>query len=290
MGEALEGLMSLSNEKYVTDVPSERSGFFASFGPSDFLHYIEPAVKGEEMNDVVQIWKNLQLLSVKGNTTIRNVLEQNVKAQDQCNAVYSEIRDEKAMCWLCGFTIEELGVYTQNPWTLAKPNFSMNGPQCEHLIPVSAAMMYFHVADRSSGKLDETDKAFLSKNYKWSHKVCNGLKSDILFINLIKRDRTIPTRSEIQINRNSVTTFLVSLYTTLNKEHGVPMNILKSRFDGQVDKVLSDLIPITRVLKNIPSFNVLIGISKFIDNLEKVKNARYGGKKRKHTRKTRRRS
>jgi hypothetical protein len=72
-------------------------------------------------------------------------------------------------CWLCGFTLINPATKTQ-----------YDSIACEHVLPVFQAVMYADIAlaKRPSTSTDE----LISLEYGWSHKVCNGPKSNRLFI------------------------------------------------------------------------------------------------------------
>lgn len=75
-------------------------------------------------------------------------------------------------CWLCGFSLKKSNGSSYD--TIA----------CEHILPVYQAVMF---ADISLAKAPSTSTPELMRaEYEWAHSVCNGPKSDSVFIKEIR--------------------------------------------------------------------------------------------------------
>jgi hypothetical protein len=209
-------------------------------------------------------------LSNKKRYGFRDIIEQ-LTAKYQCAyAIADKPRNETAQCWLCGFTIKQLGdALVQNnkiAWTNAVnlPN-AQNAPECEHLIPVSAALMLFGVLASSSDAKQPGAREYYSANYEWSHHFCNGLKDHALFINIRNADRSIVRAPNI--NQEYITTFLNKLYKkspeiqALTK--GDPNEWLKFRQAS----ITARLGPLIYLINRTYKINVLLGTEHVISGI-----------------------
>lgn len=166
---------------------------------------------------------------------IREVVTGSSSAAAECETVFN-IRNERgesivktlmgypkeksgaSVCWLCGFTIKQMGYVLESlgdpVWKDEAPNANAaNAPECEHIVPAGAAMIYLDIPSRKKGTAEGNYDLYV--NYEWSHKYCNATasddvegegvagKSDKLFFNMLdKKTRNLlsPTVNEYNIN------------------------------------------------------------------------------------------
>ena len=56
--------------------------------------------------------------------------------------------------------------------------------QCEHILPVCSGLMFLELASTLTQKVSHTVKEMVKLEYRWSHSLCNGIKSDRSLIKL----------------------------------------------------------------------------------------------------------
>ena len=123
---------------------------------------------------------------------IREVVTGSFSAAKECEIVFSRVqprltrmgypaeKNGASICWLCGFTINQMGeaikyIKSEAPiWSDNAQNANAaNAPECEHIVPAGAAMIYLDIPNRKRGGFED-----LHYNYEWSHKFCNATASD----------------------------------------------------------------------------------------------------------------
>ena len=246
------------------------------FGPSTLQEIFVKSLNRSNP-DVARQLVLLTHLSNKKRYGFRDILEY-LDAKHQCQyAIPDKTRTEKATCWLCGFTIKQVGdalIYRGKPcWTDAKALATAeNAPECEHLIPVSAAVMFFGVVASAADVKPAGAREYYSANYEWSHKVCNGLKDHSLFVNLRNAAGDLiccPT-----INPEYITSFLTKLHEKspdiklLASEN--PNGWLASRQDAisrRLDVLLQLINKSYKINLLLGTDNVLGGVSSFYNKL-----------------------
>jgi hypothetical protein len=88
---------------------------------------------------------------------------------------------------------------------------------CEHLLPVSAALLFFDVPH----SIEDFNKPIYdySLNYEWAHSICNNFKSSFLFADLFVKDssgkNTLTLLNSPQMNDRYIQLYLSELYTIL---------------------------------------------------------------------------
>ncbi len=124
---------------------------------------------------------------------IREVVTGSSSAAAECATVfggqtnthmgYPASKSGASVCWLCGFTIDQMGqaiksIKSGAPiWSDSVQNANAaNAPECEHIVPAGAAMIYLDIPSRKRGT--DEGKLDLYVNYEWSHKFCNATASD----------------------------------------------------------------------------------------------------------------
>lgn len=88
----------------------------------------------------------------------------------QCGNTIGDAVDGVSVCWLCGYVIDM--------------SVEALRPECEHVLPVGQALVFLDLYKHSVHKGDvskELDK-MLKLEYRWSHSVCNRIKSDTNFL------------------------------------------------------------------------------------------------------------
>jgi hypothetical protein len=99
---------------------------------------------------------------------VRSNLWEKLKAMDQCGGIIGFPKATEK-CWLCGFGQRDYpkrDVPSSAAW------------QCEHILPLCAALLFFDVPQRADDRLDGYNYAL---NYGWAHAECNRLKSSYCF-------------------------------------------------------------------------------------------------------------
>jgi len=164
---------------------------------------------------------------------IREVVTGSFSAAKECDTVfgnkqitrmgYPTLKSDASVCWLCGFTINEMGQAIKHVFPTAsiwsepgKPlnPHAANAPECEHIVPAGAAMVYLDIPSRKRRDA-EGNNDDLYVNYEWSHKFCNATasdggegegsagKSDKLFFNMLDEAGNLlsPTVNNVNISR-----------------------------------------------------------------------------------------
>ena len=209
-------------------------------------------------------------LSNKKKYGFRDILEY-LDAKHQCQyAIPDKLRDASATCWLCGFTVKQFGDALESRgkpvWADAKPlSTADNAPECEHLIPVSAAIMIFGVLASAMDAKQVGSREYYSANYEWSHKICNGLKDHSLFINLRKADGSLiccPT-----INERYITTFLRKLYEKSPDIRLLAGENPRAWLASREQTISARLAPLLGLINRSYKINLLLGIEHVIEGV-----------------------
>jgi hypothetical protein len=88
----------------------------------------------------------------------------------QCGNTIGDAVDGVSICWLCGFAIDM--------------SIDAFKPECEHVLPVGQALLFLDLYKHSihKGDLSKELSKMLKLEYRWSHSVCNRIKSDTNFL------------------------------------------------------------------------------------------------------------
>jgi hypothetical protein len=136
-------------------------------------------------------------------------------------------------------------------------------PECEHLIPVSAALIYYGVY--KSKKQNKAGVDYTS-NYKWAHARCNRKKDDLAFLNFFSADRRLLSGSQVTINETYINEFLDMI-----KDEPIK-TLTKNRTDDwknrRLTSIVNDFQPLLTQIKNRGSFSMLTGAAEIIDNID----------------------
>lgn len=168
------------------------------FGPGEFYRFIASLLRDvPQENMLTRLWiemATLKLLTFNaGRGTVLSDREfiEPIIARDQCYRLFRTApttisgfpieRNNSSVCWLCGFTVGQMGhVLGERSWTDARQKATfLNAPECEHILPAGCAMLYLDVP-APNAPIDPS----LIVNYEWSHRLCNGDKDSILFVQM----------------------------------------------------------------------------------------------------------
>ena len=240
---------------------------FSVFGPASLYAAVGPLiseaniVSGLKLNSLVNISR----------ISFRDIFEDLI-AKNQCKYVLDDKpRNENALCWLCGFTIGtfgyELSINGKNYWENRKPDsMADNAPECEHLIPASAAIMYFGLVESAKQVESQKAKDYFSLNYEWAHRICNGIKDHALFMDIRNPDGTY--RQDVTINDTYITNYLTKLYNGCQEIK----NLTGNRFDlwsqHRLNYIKHRLQPLQNSIRYQPRFNVLVGVTVIFENID----------------------
>jgi hypothetical protein len=203
----------------------------------------------------------------------RKLIEK-LNARQQCEYLFStKPRDNKSECWLCGFTIENFGAaleHNRKPLWIATKQVSsaLNAPECEHIIPISAAVMIFGAVASAQDAKQPGAQEYYSLNYEWAHKFCNGLKSDSLFVNLRNKDGSL--KVDIDINKEYITQFLNKLY---HESPELQLMTQKKRdlwIAYRELTIYQRLEPLVRLINEKFKISILSAIDKVIEGIENI--------------------
>jgi len=138
----------------------------------------------------------------------RDLLEL-VGAQDQCKATIEPIGFKP--CYLCGFPLGPL-----------ETKDGLSG-ECEHILSVAQAILFYDLFQR--GDLDPRpaglakdaaprdpvkQREFFEKEYKWSHEICNQVKTDNNIISFTEADG-------FELNREKLRELLLNIYNSTRR-------------------------------------------------------------------------
>ena len=170
----------------------------------------------------------IQLFSLTWNalnesrTVERQVFEQ-LTASKQCREIIGEPRND-TICWLCGYALADYPfINTKNiEWDETNKAQGSNAPQCEHVLPLSAGLLFYGVPT----VIDEArDIERYKHNYGWAHALCNVKKDRCLFVNIFEADGKLKTVPEI--NESNIGMYLTDLYIKIFECGGLKAGIPK---------------------------------------------------------------
>jgi hypothetical protein len=104
----------------------------------------------------------------------------------QCANTIGATQDD-SVCWLCGFVIDD--------------NIVALKPECEHVLPVGQALVFLDLYKHTiHGKAAANSKVLdmLKLEYRWSHSVCNRLKSDTNFLGFDEKGNPVVLKKVIE--------------------------------------------------------------------------------------------
>ena len=208
---------------------------------------------------------------------IREVVTGSPSAAKECQMVFSTvnpavtsmgypvIKNGASVCWLCGFTIDQMGeaikrIKSDAPiWSDSVQNANAaNAPECEHIVPAGAAMIYLDIQSRK--RRDGDGAKDLYYNYEWSHKFCNATasdgkkgegvvgKSDKLFFNMLDQYGNLLTPAvneyniDLWLSRLAKTTIMSTLIGNNGLNVQAWMNTHKPRMSERVKKVCDYIV------------------------------------------------
>jgi len=152
----------------------------------------------------------------------RDLLEL-VGAQDQCKAIIEPIGFKP--CYLCGFPLGSL-----------EKKDGLSG-ECEHILSVAQAILFYDLFQR--GDLDaprdpEKQREFFEREYKWSHEICNQVKSDNNIISF--------TEDRFELNKDKLKDLLFSIYNSTRRGNAELKKLIggDARRDGWISSRLAD--------------------------------------------------
>jgi hypothetical protein len=122
----------------------------------------------------------------------------------QCENVIG--KSEGATCWICSLPIE--------------PATEGLTPECEHVLPIAQAVIYLGLYSTTAVKdlfpsnmtmlKGNMSKEYLSKEYKWAHRICNQVKNDDSYLDyapmgkyFVRKDKITDLLTRIQKNSRS---------------------------------------------------------------------------------------
>lgn len=129
-------------------------------------------------------------------------------ANKQCQELIGEPKND-TICWLCGYSISEYPFINTKmvEWNEYNKAKGSNEPQCEHILPLSAGLLFYGIPTI----IDEArDIERYKYNYGWAHALCNSKKDRCLFVDIFEADgklKTVP-----QINEQNIGMYLTDLY------------------------------------------------------------------------------
>jgi hypothetical protein len=229
------------------------------FGSSNLLHFIETYkqyfqtpdfVTGKSVYQEIQVLKDLR-------TTGRDVVE-TLAASKQCDYIYRNLKNPPTHCWLCGFTLAGQQV------------------DCEHIIPAAAALLFHGLIERvddtktkgsyksaDEDREDKGDQEFFQRNYEFAHHVCNSVKRNILFVNLLTIEDEFV--NPVEINELHIQRFLDMLYSVYFAKHPA-IDPVKWK-QTQKESIVAKLVPLVENINHTGNINSLIGFHKLETNI-----------------------
>lgn len=161
---------------------------------------------------------------------IRAAVEQS-SPTTQCNNTVNKVTGH-TLCWICNTPIADTRVAI----------LFENKPECEHIFPILQALCFTglystsvfeslkDIADTTGRPRSQLYVEELSKEYRWSHRICNQVKSDTHFI---KYDTDT---LKFTIGENYVKEFLYKLLGTRSYGGGPNLWNYVKRVSGKHDK------------------------------------------------------
>jgi hypothetical protein len=113
----------------------------------------------------------------------------------QCANTIGNAIDGVSDCWLCGYKINT---------DINKPELN---PECEHVLPVGQALVFLDLYKSTIHKGTKNQELIdmLKLEYRWSHSVCNRLKSDDNFLSFNSKGKPV-------VLNDAITNYLEKLY------------------------------------------------------------------------------
>jgi hypothetical protein len=263
----------------------QRKVDFSTFGPGDLINIfqsaLEKAPNGKKTLNELKVLKQ-----VDNNYKARNIVERGWGAKKQCQRVLTEARDRNANCWLCGLTMREYGTLlsaNEKPfWTTGaeRESDTDNAPECEHLIPVSAALIYFDVAlyeeDIQSTQMEHNtadSQKYFKLNYRWAHSKCNMVKSDKLFFNMRDSTGNLLFGERITYNDSAITNYLDQLLNS-SPELREYSNTFPDWKNTRFNKIKEELAPLYDFLTGQGGiFASMLGVNRLINHVSSYYNS-----------------
>ena len=229
------------------------------FGPKDLLNFIEKYKQYFQTTDFLtkkSVYEEIQVLKDL-NTKGRGIIE-TLTATKQCEYIYRTLQTPPTTCWLCGF--------------------KLSGEQvdCEHIIPAAAALLFHGLVERvddtktkgsyqsrDEDREDKGDIEFFKQNYELAHHVCNGIKRNILFVNLLTVEDAFV--NPIEINETHIQQFLDMLYSAYFAKNPAFDSVKWKQTQKQ--SIIAKLAPLVENINHTGNINSLIGFHKLETNI-----------------------
>jgi hypothetical protein len=95
--------------------------------------------------------------------------------------------------------------------------------QCEHILPVCSGLMFLELASTLTQKVSHTVKKMVQLEYRWSHSLCNGIKSDRSLIKLNIQG----SRNYFQIDETACADLSNKINTSPKNFENVPCGVVE---------------------------------------------------------------
>jgi len=196
----------------------------------------------------------IQLFSLTWNalnesaTGERQLFEQ-LSASKQCLEIIGEPKND-TICWLCGYAMTDYPfINSKNiEWDHTTKAQGSNAPQCEHVLPLSAGLLFYGVPTI----IDEAkDIERYKHNYGWAHALCNSKKDRCLFVNIFESDGRLKTVPEI--NQQNIGMYLTDLYIKIFECGGLKPGITKPERSAWIQSrgqfILQKITPLLEAIR-----------------------------------------
>lgn len=162
--------------------------------------------------------------SIKGQF-LRDAVE-TISPTQQCMKTIGEPQDG-SLCYLCG-----LPMNIDDPKDLK--------PECEHVLPILQALILSDIYSKDSRDIIPSNSQIFKVEYKWAHKHCNAMKSNI---SLIIFDATTRMISPNEVN-------IVKLLKKIFFKNINKIKTTKKETREDINNILNDIINKPKLAKN----------------------------------------
>jgi hypothetical protein len=113
--------------------------------------------------------KAIQPIKDNKRASYRDIWELSTPTTQCANTIGPSI-SKNTVCWLCGYAIDDSEIALK--------------PECEHVLPVGQALIFLDLYKNTlhKGATNPELIKMLQLEYRWSHSVCNRIKSDKIFL------------------------------------------------------------------------------------------------------------
>lgn len=137
------------------------------------LGYLTDLIWGRELKEK---------LKEQGINTSRAIFELS-SPTTQCGSVLNIRNADKKPCYICGMSIDNSDFYTSNTGIKIPQGLTA---ECEHILPIAQAILFLGIYNAKAPEMDREvfipPKEILKLEYRWAHRTCNQIKSNISFI------------------------------------------------------------------------------------------------------------